>query len=486
MDSNDAAPAALRARRALAELFWEALPASLGGEAAFESFEDEALGIARSIAAGALASALERLDARLCSEPPKGRRAHDRRERTLATKLGDVRFRWTRVRDKRGFSEIPVAEALDLPHGCRISPAAAGFLVRAGAEVSYAKAAGLLASAGGSAVGPAAVMRALRSAGELCAREDEALARALYEDGVPPGGADRAEELCLEAGGTWLGVQKPDGDAPRRLEAKAAVAYAGKEERGGKARRVGCARHAMVGAPSELMPQAVAAIGERYDLSGARRVHVGADGEGRCLGAGSWFPSSEAVAHLDPFHANRAVLSCFYDPKTARRVLDVVSDGDTEEARRLIEACAELGQARPERSARVVSYLRGDIGAIAVEGPSLGTMEAESQHLYGVRTDSFPCAWSAEGASAMARVRSRLHSGRRLPRMTRAGSETPRRRARRERRELNRLAQEGLSASQVLQSAGRGWEPPHRASVAGLSAEVRFAAGIDKGMVGIG
>lgn len=42
------------------------------------------------------------------------------------------------------------------------------------------------------------------------------------------------------------------------------------------------------------------------------------------------------------------------------------------------------------------------------------------------------------------------------------------------------------NASQVVQSVGEGYEPPHRASVAALSAEVRYAAGVDKGMVVIG
>ncbi len=293
-------------------------------------------------------------------------------------------------------------------------------------------------------------------------------------------------ELCLEADGAWFSVQRPGEGEPRRLEVKAVCAYSGKEARGGKVRRIGVARHVMVGAASEFMPQAVAAVGSRYDLSKVRRVHVGADGEPWCINAGAWFPNAEATPHLDPFRVNRAVLSCFPDPKAGWRVLEVVADGDVDEGCRLMEACAELGEARPKQVARVAAYLCGNAPAIAVDGPSLGTMESGNQHLYGVRMDSFPCAWSREGASAMARVRSRLHSGREVPRMTRAGSETPRRRARRERRELERLGSTGLSASAVVECASRGYEPPHRASVAGLSAEVRFADGVDRGMVAVG
>ena len=484
MAENDTTPAQLRARQALSELFWEAL-APAGGVATMESFEGEALRIGHAAIAAAMADALERLDARLCSSLPEGARVHDRRGRSLATMAGDLSFAWTRVRLADGSTAVPLAEALDLPHGCRVSPAASSYLVAAGAEVSYARAAALLAMSRGSEVSAVTVMHALRCAGELCAEEDEAAARDLYERGVLPGGEEACGELCLEADGTWFSVQAP-GDGPRRLEVKAVVAYAGKEARGGRVRRVGCARHAMVGPAGEFMPQAVAAVGRRYDLSKVRRVHVGADGEGWCLAAGEWLPGAEAVPHLDPFHVNRAVLSCFPDPRMGWAVLDCLWDAGQREAAALIDAAAELGEARPERAARVSAYLRGNMPFLGVPGPSLGTMESENQHLYGVRMDSFPCAWSVRGASDMARLRSRLHSGVAVPRMTRERSETRRRRAARERRELRALESQGLPAAKVVQSVGEGWEPPHRASVAGLSAEVRYAAGVDKGMVALG
>lgn len=314
MEKNDTAPAMLRARQALSELFLEALSAA-GPAATFESFEDDAIRIGHEAIASAMAAALERLDAELCSSLPPGSRVHDRRPRALATKAGDVSFRWSRVRDARGASTVPLAEALDLPHGCKVSPPASSFLVAAGAEASYARAARLLARAGGSAVSPTTAMTALRTAGALCAEKDERATRDLCEGGVLPGGGEERAELCLEADGAWFSVQRPGEGEPRRLEVKAVCAYSGKEARGGKVRRIGVARHAMVGAASEFVPQAVAAVGSRYDLSKVRRVHVGADGEPWCINAGAWLPNAEATPHLDPFHVNRAVLSCFPDPK---------------------------------------------------------------------------------------------------------------------------------------------------------------------------
>ena len=159
-------------------------------------------------------------------------------------------------------------------------------------------------------------------------------------------------------------------------------------------------------------------------------------------------------------------------------MLDVLNDGDREEARLLLEAMRDFGIAREKRAREVVGYLRSNIDLVAVEGPSLGTMESENQHLYGSRMGSVSCAWSCPGASAMARVISRKSSKRAIPSLTR--SLTPRRAEQRERRILGALAG---GAGKVVECVGGGYLPSHRARLVGKSAEVRHAAGIDKGMV---
>ena len=120
---------------------------------------------------------------------------------------------------------------------------------------------------------------------------------------------------------------------------------------------------------------------------------------------------------------------------------------------------------------------------------SLGTMEAEQQHVYGARMDSVPCGWSVRGADAMARVRSRRASQRELPRLTREMSVTPRRKKRAERlaAEAERRSARAIpTASRVPLSVGRGRGAEHTASLVGAPANVRYAAGVDSGMVAIG
>lgn len=477
---NAVESASERASECLAEAYSELLAS---GGLALGDFEDRALQIAHAAAARAYGAALERRDAELRASPPEGSRAHDRRRRTLATRLGDVSFRVTRCVDRLGLQFCPLLDELDVPYGARVSPSASSLLVTLASDVSYARAGATLARCGGSRVSATTVMRLMRSAGELCAAEDAGAARGLFVDGVLPGGSEECAELCVEADGTWFNLQGKDREEATRCEVKAVVAYSGKEERGAKSARVGCARHACVGAPGPFLREAVAAVGLRYDLSALKKVHVGCDGEPWCKAAGDPFPCP-SVPHLDPFHVRRAVMSCVDDPALGWQLLDAMYDGGKEEAAALLEAAAAMGLAKPGRAEKVVGYLRNNMDLIDVEGPSLGTMESENQHLYGVRMDSFPCAWSRRGASDMARIRSRTHSGRKVPEIGRQASMSAGRRRARAARELaalERLAPTGP----VVKSEGGGWEPP-RASVSALGEAVRFAADIDGGMVAVG
>ena len=81
----------------------------------------------------------------------------------------------------------------------------------------------------------------------------------------------------------------------------------------------------------------------------------------------------------------------------------------------------------------------------------------------------------------MARIVSRRHSKREVPRMTRSRSLTRKRASERERRILAALNTGG--AGKMVESVGSGYLPPHQASLVGLAAEVRYAVGIGSGMI---
>lgn len=163
-------------------------------------------------------------------------------------------------------------------------------------------------------------------------------------------------------------------------------------------------------------------------------------------------------------------------------VIDCIADGDKGPAIALLKACLDLGLAREKQARSAISYLEGNADAIAVDGPSLGTMGSENQHLYGVRMDSFPCAWSLRGASDMARIVSRRASGREVPRMTRERSTGARRARLREIKELS-FYERGGSAGTIPQTAGSGYLPPHQADTGRMDAGKAYA--LRKGMANL-
>ena len=122
-----------------------------------ERFEDRALEVARAAAARAYGAALERRDSELCASLPEGARAHGRRRRALATRLGDVSFAATRCVDRLGLQLCPLLVELDVPYGARVSPSASSLLVELASDVSYARAGRMLGRCGGSRVSATSV-----------------------------------------------------------------------------------------------------------------------------------------------------------------------------------------------------------------------------------------------------------------------------------------------------------------------------------------
>lgn len=142
----------------------------------------------------------------------------------------------------------------------------------------------------------------------------------------------------------------------------------------------------------------------------------------------------------------------------------------------LLERMAQEGAAKPEQAHAAARYLRNHAASIGVLGPSLGTVEAENQHACKSRMASVPCAWSEQGASDMARIRSRQASGRPIPHLSPEERRSAKRRGRRKRKEESILPS-GPAASCAAASEGKGYEYPVRGSVGAMGAEVRYRSG---------
>lgn len=211
-------------------------------------------------------------------------------------------------------------------------------------------------------------MPALRQAGDACEREDALAAESLYGDGVVPKAKNCLEEICMEADGTWFSVQRPAPGEPGRFEVKAMCAHKGKEDRGGKVRRTEVFHHACIAAPDRFWSEGVAQMGNVFDLGDLRRVHLGADGEPWCSDAGRYLPKAQVEAQLDPYHVNRAILSCSRAgarPEAHRR-------GERRgraSAAALLSAAASFGLASEQMAERAAKYLANNREFIGKQGP---------------------------------------------------------------------------------------------------------------------
>ena len=87
-------------------------------------------------------------------------------------------------------------------------------------------------------------------------------------------------------------------------------------------------------------------------------------------------------------------------------------------------------------------------------------MECEQEHMYKSRMASVPCAWSVKGADAIARIRSRLNSGRDLVFLTRKDTISEERMEMREKKICEFFEKQPLV---YQKTTGKGYNYPYQA-----------------------
>ena len=90
---NDTATPRVEASSLLASFFFE-IVCEEGVD--FEDFESRCISLGHLVIADAMSMALEQFDAKLCLDLPDGCKVHDRRGKTLASEVGDLRFKYRR------------------------------------------------------------------------------------------------------------------------------------------------------------------------------------------------------------------------------------------------------------------------------------------------------------------------------------------------------------------------------------------------------
>ena len=263
------------------------------------------------------------LEAWLDAHRPTGYVAQGWRERTLVTRMGDVRVRRRRYRAPDGISHFLVDEHLGWLPGQVATPAFTALLVEWASDVPFRAAARRLAAVTAGAVSGSTAWRAVQQvAGRVTAQEQTAHAAWADTATLPaPEGERVVPVLYLEAAGVWVKTQR---EPPHRTgyERKCASVSEGWEQLAGptaghprphyrlRKKQVYC--HGFARADAKAPPPSVPfweaidlALARMYDVSRVPVVVVGGDGANWIDTAPAHFP--QGVRQRDGFHLARDV-----------------------------------------------------------------------------------------------------------------------------------------------------------------------------------
>jgi len=213
-------------------------------------------------------------------------------------------------------------------------------------------------------------------------------------------GKIKAPQLCCEADGIWISLQKAE---KRKEEIRVAIAYTGKQFIS-KDRRKLLNKVCLTGTGlssqqwQEMIREKLYAS---YNLATSKQLLIGGDG-------GEWVGRSfdlvgihQVTRILDPYHVKRAICASFGHVVDSKQVLEhLYKDGFESIEKSLLDAVA--GGSRAEVKARLncLQYLRKHTEEI-VAGPSLGAIESNVGKLIAQRMKTRGVSWSVAGAHAM-------------------------------------------------------------------------------------
>jgi len=416
----------------------------------FEKAETGSLQDVLGMLAEAMSEALEVFDERLFVGKPKEWRVKDARPRRVLAEFGEVSFTRRIYFDEYGDRRTYLDEILALPPRKRISPGAFQALTLFGSKIPYKRAAKVLFRHCDAGVSGTTTMNVLRTTGDLLEAQAEERRRDLFDLGLAPDAVRESEEIRVEADGIWVALQNGKG---KGVEIKALCAY--EDKKAGK--RVGVVHHALVGGPKRFWEEGVARVAGHYSLSALQRCYSGSDGAKWCGSLADYMHGVEVVHKLDPWHVNRAIKSACLDPRDARPLFDLLREGDIDGLLEELESRIASGNCDEKKTRSLVGYIRGNRTSIEAKAPSMGTMEGTNAHLYAARMKVWGGAWSAKGASDMARIRAALASGESLPTPVRESAFKVKDRRRREAMAEKR---EYGSGYEMVLCDGKGYEPP--------------------------
>ena len=434
----------------------------------FEAFEQIVATDMRVVGAMALGKCIERFDAELRDNMPRGWSVHEYAKRTLVTLVGVVTFERAIFLDEHGRRRAWADELLGIPPRIRLSACAFLWVASHAAELSYRKTAAEFVALTSASISHVTVMNVVHREGAMLRESGGEFAR----DGMRVS----QDVLFLESDGLWVHLQEHEHREkalPRFLyeqarraksfELKIAALYAGKAKVApGRYERGGLCLTCLDGGADAFWERAWRMLVENYEEEDVERIAVGGDGADWC---GPERVEARAAAGcavdytLDFFHIMKKVAKAFPDEGSAKRqwAENLAVRGKGKQLARMCErivAKMKPGNAR-DKVADLGSYVANHADGVRPPRRELGTMEGTNSHVGASRLKGQGRSWSRIGAEAMCLIRCAIMTGRALI--------APPARSWFTERELEAVAASlPKSATQVPEASGKGWEPPHR------------------------
>jgi hypothetical protein len=349
--------------------------------------------------------ALEQIDTRLMAERDRNTwEVVGFRPKTAVSTFGEFIVKRRLYKNKKtGETRFFLDDLLGWPARVRITPRLKELAVKLSTELPFGRAAAILTYLvpGVSAM---TVWQATRQVGEILSREAEEKRKAVFEDGEAPAGKEVAFELCLEADGVVIRLQKAK---EKRGEVKHIVTYEGKEKVAPN--RYALQNKLVLGTLKDgeaAWEEAYAAIGGKWDLNQTERIFIGGDGADWPKQGLFYFPGAQY--RLDPYHLSRHLTEAlWHDEETFQKVSSAISRGNWEETQKsLTEAAKNTRGNQKKRIVKLLHYLEENwAGIIASPGAKrLGTIEGQNQHNLARRMKRLGARWTVSGGDRMARV----------------------------------------------------------------------------------
>jgi len=326
------------------------------------------------------------------------------RVKTAISTFGEFVYKRRLYRNKKtGETKFFLDEVLGWPARARITPRLKELVVRLSSELSFARAAEVLSRLA-PGISAMTIWQAAQEVGEVLQQEGRKKRAAVFEDGEAPGGKEVASELCIEADGVVIRLQRAK---ERRGEIKHIVAYEGKEQ---IERNRFTLKNKLVlsglGESEAVWEECYAEIGGKWDLSRTERIYIGGDGAEWPKQGLEYFPGAEY--RLDPYHLSKHLIEALgHEEEVLGKVAAAISRGSWEEVQSILTEAAK--GARGNRRKKIIGllrYLRENWEGIIAspETKRLGAIEGQIYHNLARRMKRLGARWSISGGDRMARI----------------------------------------------------------------------------------